>query len=195
MHLLQKADPAVAAVVEAATSELSAEPVDARVLELAAVIQQLNMLPEAAAAHLPWLRTKLADYGADVRARLLAGLSLPSTAYPTGLRARRWLWDQVRTLFERYDILAAPTMPIVAPRLDEIPADYRLVLMPFNSPWSCLGLPVVSVPCGFVDGLPVGMALVGREGEDATVLRAAQALQQASDWHERRPEMRASAAI
>jgi aspartyl-tRNA(Asn)/glutamyl-tRNA(Gln) amidotransferase subunit A len=187
-HLLQKADPAVGATVEAATRELNARPVDAQVLEHASVIQQLNMLPEAAAAHLPWLRTKLADYGADVRARLLAGLSLPVTAYPTGLRARRWLWDQVRPLFERYDILTAPTMPMVAPRLDAIPADYRLVLMPFNSPWSCLGLPAVSVPCGFVDGLPVGMVLVGRRGEDAAVLQAAQRFQEATDWHERRPE-------
>jgi Asp-tRNA(Asn)/Glu-tRNA(Gln) amidotransferase A subunit family amidase len=94
----------------------------------------------------------------------------------------------VRPLFERYDILAAPTMPVVAPRLDAIPADYRLVLMPFNSPWSCLGLPAASVPCGFVDGLPVGMVLVGRRGEDATVLRAARRFQEATDWHERRPE-------
>ena len=187
--LLQKADAAVAAVVEAAARELGAEPVEASVLEHASVIQQLNMLPEATTAHLPWMRTKLADYGADVRARLLAGLVLPATAYPSGLRARRWLAGQVRPLFERYDILAAPTMPIVAPRLDAMSPDYRLMLMPFNSPWSCLGLPVVRVPCGFVDGLPVGMALIGRRGEDAAVLRAAQRFQQASDWHERRPQL------
>ena len=187
-HLLERADPAVGSTVEAAARELRAEPVDAQVLEHASVIQQLNMLSEAATVHLPWLRTKLADYGADVRARLLAGLSLPVTAYPTGLRARRWLWDQVRAVFERYDVLVAPTMPMVAPRLDSIPAEYRLVLMPFNSPWSCLGLPAVSVPCGFVDGLPVGMVLVGRRGEDAAVLQAARRFQKATDWHQRRPE-------
>jgi len=44
------------------------------------------------------------------------------------------------------------------------------------------------VPCGFVDGLPVGMVLVGRRGEDAAVLQAAQRFQEATDWHERRPE-------
>jgi len=43
------------------------------------------------------------------------------------------------------------------------------------------------VPCGFVDGLPVGLALIGRRFGDATVLRAAHALQQATDWHQRRP--------
>jgi aspartyl-tRNA(Asn)/glutamyl-tRNA(Gln) amidotransferase subunit A len=192
--LVQKADPAVAAAVEGAARELGAEPVEAPVLEHASVIQQLNMLPEATTAHLPWMRTKLGDYGADVRARLLAGLVLPATAYPTGLRARRWLAEQVRPLFERYDILAAPTMPIVAPPLDAIPSDYRLLLMPFNSPWSCLGLPVVSVPCGFVDGLPVGMALIGRCGEDRAVLHAAERFQETTDWHERRPQLLAEPA-
>jgi aspartyl-tRNA(Asn)/glutamyl-tRNA(Gln) amidotransferase subunit A len=192
--LLAQADPQVAALVDDAASELGAEPVEAPVLDHAGLIQQLIMLPEAAAVHLPWLRTRLADYGADVRARLLAGLLLPATAYPTGLRARRWFDAQVGPLFERFDLLAAPTMPIVAPLIGEDPVDvagkptpYRLTLIPFNSPWSCLGLPVASVPCGFVDGLPVGLALVGRRGADATVLRAARLYQQATDWHERRP--------
>ena len=66
---------------------------------------------------------------------------------------------------------------------------YRLALIPFNSPWTLAGAPVASVPCGFVDGLPVGLALVGRPGGDATVLRAAAAFQRATDWHERRPEL------
>jgi aspartyl-tRNA(Asn)/glutamyl-tRNA(Gln) amidotransferase subunit A len=199
--LLEQADPRVAAVVEEAVRELGAERVEAPVLGHAGLIQQLIMLPEAAAAHLPWLRTRLSDYGADVRARLLAGLLLPATSYPTGLRARRWLGDEVRPLFERYELLAAPAMPIVAPLIGEDPVDvageripFRLTLIPFNSPWSCLGLPVASVPCGFVDGLPVGLALIGRRGADATVLRAAHEFQQATDWHERHPP-RAPVAI
>jgi aspartyl-tRNA(Asn)/glutamyl-tRNA(Gln) amidotransferase subunit A len=192
--LVEQADSDVAAVAERAARELGAEPVDTPVLGHAGLIQQLMMLPEAAAAHLPWLQTRLADYGADVRARLLAGLLLPATAYPTGLRARRWLEGKMRPLFERYDVLAAPTMPIVPPLIGEDPVElrgeqvpYRLTLIPFNSPWSLLGLPVTSVPCGFVDGLPVGLSLVGRRGEDAVVLEAARAFQHATDWHERRP--------
>jgi aspartyl-tRNA(Asn)/glutamyl-tRNA(Gln) amidotransferase subunit A len=49
-------------------------------------------------------------------------------------------------------------------------------------------LPATSVPRGFVDGLPTGLALVGRPHEEATVLGAAHAYQQATGWHERRPE-------
>jgi aspartyl-tRNA(Asn)/glutamyl-tRNA(Gln) amidotransferase subunit A len=145
------------------------------------------MLPEATAAHGQWLRTRLDDYGPDVRARLLAGLFLPSTAHVTGLRARRW----VRQEFERergeYDLLVAPAMPTTAPRLDAIPPDYRLHLMPYNSPAALLGLPVTAVPCGFVEGLPVGFALWGRRGEDGVPLQAADAYQQVTDWHLRTP--------
>ena len=194
-------DPRVGAAVEAAVAELeglgaSVERLEASFLRRAEVVQQLVMLPEAAEAHLPWLRERLADYGADVRARLLAGLLLPASAPITGQRARRALAREARPLFERFDLLAAPEMPIVAPRIGEDPVEvagetlpYRLSLIPFNSPWSCLGLPTASVPCGFVDGLPVGLALTGRRLADATVLRAAHAYQQVTDWHERRPSV------
>jgi Asp-tRNA(Asn)/Glu-tRNA(Gln) amidotransferase A subunit family amidase len=87
-------------------------------------------------------------------------------------------------------------MPIVAPRIGEQTVEvnaksvpYRLCLMPFNSPWTLAGLPVLSVPCGLVQGLPVGLALVGRRFQDATVLRAGRAFQQATDWHEQRPAL------
>jgi aspartyl-tRNA(Asn)/glutamyl-tRNA(Gln) amidotransferase subunit A len=188
-RLFEHADPAVAAVCEEALRALPGrpEPVELPLHEQISTITQLVMLPEAAAAHLGWLRTRLADYGPDVRARALAGLLLPSTAYVTGLRARRW----VRSLWERelagFDLLVAPAMPVVAPRLDAVPADYRLVIMPYNSPAALLGLPVTVVPCGFVDGLPVGLALMGRFGEDDLTLRAGEELQRATGWHERAP--------
>jgi aspartyl-tRNA(Asn)/glutamyl-tRNA(Gln) amidotransferase subunit A len=179
-RLFEQADPALAALCEDALGALpgAAEPVELPLHDEIATITQLVMLPEAAAVHLHWLRSRLADYGPDVRARALAGLLLPSTAYVTGLRARRW----VRSLLERelagFDLLVAPAMPIVAPRLDAVPPDYRLLLMPYNSPASLLGLPVTVVPCGFVDGLPVGLSLMGRAGEDGLTLRAAEELQQ-----------------
>jgi aspartyl-tRNA(Asn)/glutamyl-tRNA(Gln) amidotransferase subunit A len=188
-RLFEEADPAVAAVCENAARLLSGSPehVELPLHDEIATITQLVMLPEAAAVHLGWLRTRLADYGADVRARLLAGLLLPSTAYVTGLRARNW----VRSLWEReladFDLLVAPAMPIVAPRLDAIPPDYRLLIMPYNSPASLLGLPVTVAPCGFADGLPVGLSMMGRFGEDGLTLRAAEAFQQTTDWHEQRP--------
>jgi aspartyl-tRNA(Asn)/glutamyl-tRNA(Gln) amidotransferase subunit A len=200
-QLFERADPDIAACAQSAVEELGSlgaqvEPVAIPLLEPAGTIVQTIMLPEAAEAHLEWLRTRLPDYGADVRARLLAGLLLPSTAYVTGLRALRWYRDELRPVFERYDLLVQPAMPVVPPRIgeesvvvegEEVP--YRLALIPFNSPWTLTGAPVASVPCGFVAGLPVGLALVGRPAGDATVLRAAAAFQRATDWHARRPDL------
>jgi aspartyl-tRNA(Asn)/glutamyl-tRNA(Gln) amidotransferase subunit A len=199
-ELFAAAEPEIAAAAEAAIAELRAlgavvERAEVPLLHDAGTIQQLVMLPEATAFHLPWLRTRIDDYGADVRARLLAGLALPSTAYVTGLRLRRRYVAGTARLFERFDVLAAPEMPVIAPRIGdetvivngrELP--YRLALIPFNSPWSLAGLPAASVPCGFVDGLPVGLALIGPRFGEQTVLRAAHAYQQVTGWHERRPE-------
>jgi aspartyl-tRNA(Asn)/glutamyl-tRNA(Gln) amidotransferase subunit A len=198
-ELFGRADPRVAAAARAAVDELAAlgaivEPIEVPLLDEAGTINQLIMLPEAANVHLPWLRERLADYGPDVRARLLAGLLLPPIAYVTGLRARRWFNAGVDRLFERFDFLVAPAMPVTAPPIGDDTVDvggekipYRLALIPFNSPWSLAGLPVLSMPVGFVDGLPVGLALVGRRLEEGTVLRAAHAFQRATDWHDRRP--------
>jgi aspartyl-tRNA(Asn)/glutamyl-tRNA(Gln) amidotransferase subunit A len=197
--LFERADPAVAAQVRAAVDELrglgaTVERVEVPLLEESGTITQLLMLPEAAEAHLPWLRSRPGDYGDDVRARLLAGLLLPATAHVTGLRARRWFRDELSALFDRVDLLAAPEMPIVASPIGESEVEvrgermpYRLALIPFNSPWTLAGLPAASIPAGFVDGLPVGLALVGRLRDEATVLRVAHTFQRATDWHERRP--------
>src|SRR5205823_10701723 len=112
-----------------------------------ATIGQLVLLPEATAVHLRWLRTRLADYGPDVRARLLAGLFLPSTAHVTGVRAQRWARDEYRRALAPYDLLVAPAMATTAPRLAAIPREFRLSIIPYNTPASLLGLPVTVVPC------------------------------------------------
>jgi aspartyl-tRNA(Asn)/glutamyl-tRNA(Gln) amidotransferase subunit A len=111
------------------------------------------------------------------------------------LRARRWYLNELRPVFERFDLLVHPAMPVIPPRIgeetvslqgEEIP--YRLSLIPFNSPWSLAGAPVASVPCGFVEGMPAGLALVGRPSGEATTLRAAATFQRVTDWHRRRPQ-------
>jgi aspartyl-tRNA(Asn)/glutamyl-tRNA(Gln) amidotransferase subunit A len=204
--LFGRADPRVAEQTRAAVDELrnlgaSVDHCEVPLIDESGTIGQLLMLPEAAEVHLPWLRTKLGDYGADVRARLLAGLLMPGTAHVTGLRARRWFLDELGKVFERFDLLVHPEMPVVPPPIDDLTVElggeripYRLALIPFNSPWSLAGVPAASVPAGFVDGLPLGLAIVGRAREDATVLRAAHALQSATDWHGQRPPLTIQAA-
>ena len=203
-ELFERADPEIAATVRKAVDELrdlgaATETVTVPLLEQAGTILQTLMLPEAAEIHLPWLRTRLGEYGDDVRARLLAGLLLPPTAYVTGLRARRLYRRQLEPLFERYDVLVHPEMPVLPPRIGEetvlqggVERPYRLALIPFNSPWAVAGSPVASAPCGFVAGLPVGLALAGAPGAEATVLRVASGFQRVTDWHERRPVVAAA---
>jgi aspartyl-tRNA(Asn)/glutamyl-tRNA(Gln) amidotransferase subunit A len=197
--LFERAEPEIAAVARTAVDELGGlgarvEAVTVPLLDEAGTIVQALMLPEAAEVHLPWLRTRLADYGADVRARLLAGLLLPATAYVTGLRARRLFHRELEPVFDRHDLLVHPEMPVLPPRIGEetvrqhgVERPYRLALIPFNSPWALAGGPVASVPCGFVEGLPVGLALAGAPGGEAIVLRAAAAFQRVTDWHDRHP--------
>ena len=194
-------DPRVAAAVRdslAALRGAGATLVDVEIpgLALLGTIQQAIQFPEATEAHLGWLRTRLGDYDPDVRARLLTGLFVPPTAYVLGQRARRLAHEQHRRVLERVDLLAAPAMPVLPPRIGEDtvtigdePVPYRLSIIPYNSPWSCVGAPAASVPCGLVDGLPVGLALAGRRLDEATVLRAAHAFQAVTNWHERRPAL------
>ena len=205
-ELVEQAESSIGAAVEEALGELRAlgaelVHVEVPLLRHAGTIQQAMQFQEATTAHMPWLRTRLPDYAEDVRARLLVGLFLPSTLYVTGQQARRIAFEEMRRVFGRVDLLAAPTMPVLPPRIGEETVEvggrevpYRLALIPFNSPWSLVGSPVVSVPCGFVEGLPVGLALVGPRLGEATVLRAAHAFQTATDWHERRPAPASSTA-
>jgi aspartyl-tRNA(Asn)/glutamyl-tRNA(Gln) amidotransferase subunit A len=196
-------DPRVADAVAGSLDglrEAGARLVDVEVelLDRFGTIQQAMQFVEAASVHLEWLRTRLSEYGPDVRARLLAGLFLPSTTYTLGQRTRRLAYASFERALREVDVLAAPTMPVTPPligeetvELDGATVAYRLALIPFNSPWSLVGAPVVSVPAGFVDGLPVGLALVGRRFGEATLLRVAHSFQRVTDWHERRPPLAA----
>jgi aspartyl-tRNA(Asn)/glutamyl-tRNA(Gln) amidotransferase subunit A len=175
--------------------------VEIDLLEHFGVIQQCTQFVDAAAVHSEWLRTRLGNYGDDVRARLLAGLFLPPTVYVLGQRGRRLAAAAYRRTLAQVDVLAAPTLPVLPPRIGEDTVEladgerilYRLTVIPYGSPWSCVGAPVVSVPAGFVDGMPVGLSLVGRPFGEEVVLRAAHTYQRLTDWHAQRPPLPASA--
>ena len=192
-------DERIASSTEAALGELRSAGAALRNVEiphlnLFGTAQQAVQFQEATAAHRTWLRSHLDEYGADVRARLLTGLFLPPTTYVLGQQGRRLAQEAFRAAVEDVDLLVAPAMPVLPPRIGEETVDlngesvpYRLSLIPYNSPWSCVGAPVASVPCGLVDDLPVGLAIVGRWLDEQTVLRAAHGFQCATDWHDQRP--------
>jgi aspartyl-tRNA(Asn)/glutamyl-tRNA(Gln) amidotransferase subunit A len=193
-------DPRIVTLARAAVDALreagaTAEPVEPHYLDQAGLVQQALQFPEATAFHLDWLRTRAEEYGADVRGRLLAGLFVPATAYVTALRLREVIASAFDAAIGPFDCLAAPTLPVLAPRVVDGAVDFgsvsenlfRQSLLRYTAPWSLVGWPVVSVPCGFVDGLPVAISFVGRRFDEAAPLRAAAAFQHLTDWHTREP--------
>jgi len=157
---------------------------------------------EALAYHEAWLKQRPGDYQADVRDRLKAGAFVSGAQYLRGQRARQLIRDEVDRTLERFDVLIAPTTPIVATVVGQAEVtieheniDVRSALTRFTRHFNLSGHPACSIPCGFTTaGLPIGMQVVGRAFDEATVLRVADAYQRATDWHTRRPPVGAPSA-
>ncbi len=153
---------------------------------------------EGAAIHANWMREHPADYAAHLSARLYGGYAFPGHLYVEALSRRGPLLRQfVAEALTGYDLVATPTLRTRAPTLAETdvdadPANWpRFMAVSANTrPFNYLGLPAISVPCGFDDrGLPLGLQLAGRPFAEATVLRAADAFQQETDWHRKAPAL------
>src|SRR5947207_3383913 len=135
-----------------------------------------------------------AQYTPEVRALMDAGKLIFATDFLKAQRLRRALAQEVRAAFDDVDVLATPTLPLCAWDVSEshVQIDGRAehvlhACWRFTYPWNLTGLPALSVPCGFAAELPVGLQLVGRPSDEATVLRVGHAYQEATRWHEKRP--------
>ena len=141
-------------------------------------------------------RTRDAGFGPEVKRRIMLGTYALSAGfyeafYLKAQRARTLVRRDFERAFERVDLVLLPTSPTVAFRLGERVADPLQMYLAdiFTIPVNLAGLPGISVPCGFADGLPVGLQLVGRAFDEPTVLRAASAYERATDWHRRWPPL------
>lgn len=125
------------------------------------------------------------------------GLKLSAVDYVNALVQRNAFWQRVRLLFEKYDLLVTPTLSVppfpVGRDRPEWPVSKdgsELRWSPFTFPFNLTGQPAISVPCGWTEaGLPVGLQIVGRRFDDATVLRAARACEQLFPQFDRRPKL------
>jgi aspartyl-tRNA(Asn)/glutamyl-tRNA(Gln) amidotransferase subunit A len=196
------AAPEVRAAVEAAARALEGlgARVDDATLEWApesAAAAMAIVASEALAYHAEWVRTRPRDYQPDVLERLRAGAFVSGVHYVRGQQVRALLRDTVNEALTRRDVLLAPATPIVATRVGEMEAtagdgqtDVRAALLRFTRPFNLSGHPACALPCGFTaGGLPIGMQLVGRPFDEATVLRVADAYQRSTDWHTKRPPL------
>ena len=141
-------------------------------------------------------KTRQIGFGPEVKRRIMLGAYALSTGYYDAYYLKA---QQVRTLirqdfariFQQVDALVTPTSPVVAfPLGDKTEDPVQMYLIDVCTlPVNIAGLPSMSVPCGFSEGLPVGMQLIGPHLSEETLLRVAHAYEQATQWHEARPTL------
>jgi len=152
----------------------------------------LGLYAEAFAWHRPHLARAWADYGFDTRLGIAQGSLVSAGDYVQLQRVRELGRRAMAVLFAEVDLVIMPTTGRPAPRFGApgMDRDERLRSL-YTPPFNSLGLPALSVPMGFVDGLPVGLQIVGPAFADALVLRAGAAYQARTDWHRRVPAIAA----
>ncbi len=141
-------------------------------------------------------RTRAAGFGAEVKRRIMLGTYALSAGYYDAYygkaqKARTLIRRDFEAAFEKVDVIVGPTTPGVAFKHGEKEDPLAMYLNDiFTVPANLSGNPGISVPCGFsANGLPIGLHLVGRAFDEATLLRVAHAYEQATSWRARHPEL------
>lgn len=135
-------------------------------------------------------------FGPEVKRRIMLGTYALSSGYYDAYYLKA---QQVRTLikqdfdqvFEKFDIIIGPTAPTPAFKIGEQSNDPLTMYLNdiMTIPVSLAGIPAISVPCGFVNELPVGLQVIGKALDEATLLRVAHAFEQHTDHHKQRPQL------
>lgn len=139
--------------------------------------------------------TRGAGFGPEVKRRILLGTFALSSGYydayyGTAQKARSHITATFNTAFESCDVIATPTTPTPAFRLGELTQDPWAMYLSdiLTIPVNLAGLPGISIPCGFVNGLPAGLQLIGKWWEEAQILQVSHAYQTVTDWHKFQPQ-------
>jgi aspartyl-tRNA(Asn)/glutamyl-tRNA(Gln) amidotransferase subunit A len=141
-------------------------------------------------------KTRQLGFGVEVKRRIMLGTYALSAGYYEAYYLKA---QKVRTLirqefdqaFKKYDVLVTPTSPTVAFKLGEKLADPMQMYLSdvCTLPINIAGVPAISIPAGFADGLPIGMQTIGKPFDEGTILRVAFAYEQATEWHKRKPPL------
>ncbi|WP_110931396.1 Asp-tRNA(Asn)/Glu-tRNA(Gln) amidotransferase subunit GatA [Paenibacillus bouchesdurhonensis] len=135
-------------------------------------------------------------FGPEVKRRIMLGTYALSSGYYDAYYLKA---QKVRTLikrdfdqtFEKYDVIVGPTTPTTAFSLGSQVDDPLTMYLNdiLTIPVSLAGMPALTVPCGFEDGLPIGLQFIGKAFDESTILRLAHAFEANSDHHKRRPSL------
>ena len=142
-----------------------------------------------------YCRSRGEGFGDEVKRRIMTGTYVLSAGYYDAYylkaqQVRHLIADDFKRAFEEVDVIAGPTAPTPAFRLgDKVDDPITMYLNDIYTIGANLGgFPALSVPCGFVNDLPVGLHLVGHHFAESTLLRCAHAYEQATNWHTACPE-------
>ncbi len=139
-------------------------------------------------------RSRGEGFGAEVKRRIMTGTYVLSAGYFDAYylqaqKVRRLITDDFRAAFEKVDLLIGPTTPTpafaIGAKIDDPVTMYLNDIYTIGA--NLAGLPGLSLPCGLIDGLPMGLQLIGPHFAEAKLLNAAHLFQQSTDWHKRSP--------
>ena len=145
---------------------------------------------ESYAYHSQWIAESPEKYQAATRERILQNSAeMKAPSYAQARRELDLLRREIRKVFATVDLLVTPTMPTPPVLIAEATAP-SAVSIRNTSPFDVLGLPAISVPCGFTtSGLPIGLQIVGAPFAETTVLALAHAYERETEWHQRHPKL------
>jgi len=186
-------DPEVGAAVAAAIRQLG--DLGARIEDVALSPTDdyhaacvVIMIAEAFAIHEPTIKTRWREYGAIFRRRLMPGALLSGHDYVQATRFRRHLSLEMDRALERHTALLFPSSLVPAPVIEEVRELAFYEKASLTTPANVSGHPALSVCCGYTKaGLPMGLQLVGRRFDEATLLKLGDAYERATPWRQRRP--------
>jgi len=142
-----------------------------------------------------YCRTRGEGFGREVKRRIMIGTYVLSAGYYDAYylkaqKIRRLICDEFRKALSEVDVIIGPTAPGPAFRLKELIDDPINMYLSdiYTVSVNLAGLPAISLPAGMVNGLPIGMQIIGNYFSEACLLNIAHRFQQATDWHERIPE-------
>lgn len=193
-----KLDAQIGAAFERAVQTLESigvktKPVSFDLAEASHAAGSIVTLAEAASTQDEVLRTRPEDFGADVRGQLQAAEFISARQYLRALRVRLLVQQELDQLLRDVDVLLVPTTSVLPARSDGTSSPETLMLYAHNTRlFSMPGLPAVSVPAGLSrEGLPIGLQIVGRPFDEATIMRVGHAYEQATPWHTMMPPLAA----
>jgi len=189
-------DPEVATAVDLALAVLKQLGCEVREINLDVPTDRTLQAAESYDHHREFVKKSPELYQPETLRRIRSGENFSAEQVEAARRDLAKARGEILSVFSNLDFLVTPAVPIAAPPLAELKQNpdllrpRELVLLRNTRPFNVCGLPAISVPCGFTSaGLPIGLQIAGPHWSEASILGLAYAYEQATTWHERKPNL------